>query len=98
MIGGLSAVVQDVVPFGLAVGDRAYLSGLNLVGIKRRGFDTKHALEANKALDELFSNMSGTFKDKVHALDAKYPHNPILSEIIDFLKEHSSKSILKPKS
>lgn len=37
MIGGMTGVVADVIPYGMVVGERGHLGGLNLVGLKRRG-------------------------------------------------------------
>jgi UDP-N-acetylglucosamine acyltransferase len=96
MIGGLSAVEHDVIPFGSVMGERAHLSGLNLVGMKRRGFsrDSIHAMRA--LYREMFeATENGTLQERASALrvtteDAEALH------IIDFVLENSKRSVLVP--
>lgn len=88
MIGGVSAVVKDLIPFGLAMSDRAHLEGLNLVGMNRRGFDKTQSLEASRVIKEIFKITSGTnvFNNKIEQAKQKYTNNPIIQEIIKFLQ------------
>lgn len=97
MIGGVSAVVRDVIPFGLATNDRATLEGVNLVGMKRHGFSKQENLEAVKAVEEIFST-DGIFAQKVERVAAKYKGNKIVEQIIVFLKQDSSRSFCALKN
>ena len=63
MIGGLSGVDSDVIPYGTVIGNRAYLSGLNIIGLKRRGFSKDIIQDLRKAYGLLFSSQEGTFSD-----------------------------------
>lgn len=96
MIGGLSAVVRDLIPFGLASSERAVLEGINLVGMKRRGFDKQEILESSKAVDEIFSG-DGIFTTRIDKVLEKYKGNSILKQITDFLKQDSTRAFCQPK-
>ena len=96
MVGGISAVVRDLIPFGLATNDRASLEGLNLVGMKRRGFDKQETLASVKAIDDIFIGV-GTFADRMEKALNKYKDNPIVQEIIQFLKKDNSRAFCSPK-
>ncbi|MEP5369255.1 acyl-ACP--UDP-N-acetylglucosamine O-acyltransferase, partial [Parvibaculum sp.] len=63
-VGGMSAVENDVIPYGLVVGNRAYLMGLNLVGLKRRGFSREQMLSMREAYNLMFSS-EGTLRERV---------------------------------
>lgn len=87
MVGGVSALVRDLIPYGLATGDRAYVEGLNLVGMKRSGISNNFSLEANIAVSELLTKTDNTiFSEKIAQIEKKYSSNPIVSEIIGFIK------------
>ena len=58
MIGGMSGVTADVIPFGTVVGNRAKLSGLNVLGLKRRNVQKKEILELRKAFKIFFCQKS----------------------------------------
>ncbi|WP_375327009.1 acyl-ACP--UDP-N-acetylglucosamine O-acyltransferase [Candidatus Tisiphia endosymbiont of Nemotelus uliginosus] len=97
MTGGLSAVVRDLIPFGLASSERATLEGINLVGMKRRGFDPNQTLEAVKAVDEIFTG-DGVFVDRIALVSEKYKSNIIVEQIINFLKQDTTKAFCQPKA
>jgi UDP-N-acetylglucosamine acyltransferase len=96
MIGGMSALARDLIPFGVATNERAYLEGLNLIGMKRRGFDRQESLDAIKAIDEIFIG-EGVLSDRIMNLSDKYKNNSIVEEIIEFLQYDSSRSFCAPK-
>src|SRR3546814_7646045 len=60
MIGGMSGVEQDVIPYGMVMGNRARLTGLNLVGLKRRGFEREDISKLRVAYDQLFRSEEHT--------------------------------------
>lgn len=95
MIGGLSALTRDLIPFGLAANERAKLEGLNLVGMKRRGFDKNESLEAIKAIGELFDN-SRIFADNIKIVNDKYQNNKVVEQIIEFVKQDSTRDFCGP--
>ncbi|MCC8417063.1 MAG: acyl-ACP--UDP-N-acetylglucosamine O-acyltransferase [Rickettsia endosymbiont of Bryobia graminum] len=96
MIGGLSGVARDLIPFGVANNERACLEGINLVGLKRRGFDQQQALDAVKAVDELFDG-GGVFADRIELVSQKYQNNVIIEQIIEFLQQNTTRAFCRPK-
>lgn len=96
MTGGLSAVVRDLIPFGLASSERASLEGINLIGMKRRGFDQQQTLDTVKAVDEIFIG-DGLFTDRIELVLKKYAGNPIIEQIINFLKQDTNRAFCQPK-
>jgi len=95
MIGGMSGVENDVIPYGSVYGNRAHLSGLNLIGIKRRGFerDTIHALR--NAYRLMFAH-EGTLNERVDDVAELFSDNEPVMEIVNFIREESSRSICQP--
>lgn len=87
--GGVSAVVQDLIPYGVASAERANLDGINIVGLKRRGFDKKESLEAGKAIKEIFASEEGVLKERVEKAKQENSNNQILADIIDFLQKEN---------
>ena len=71
MIGGMSGVTADVIPFGTVVGNRAKLSGLNVLGLKRRNVQKKEILELRKAFKNIFLSKKLTLKKRVDILIKK---------------------------
>tara|TARA_Y100000591_G_scaffold331471_1_gene365505 strand:+ start:139 stop:936 length:798 start_codon:yes stop_codon:yes gene_type:complete len=98
MIGGLSGVDSDVIPYGTVTGNRAYLSGLNIIGLKRRGFSKGVIQDLRKAYGLLFSSQEGTFSDRVKEVSEEFLDNEPIQEIVQFLKSEKSRSICKPKN
>ena len=98
MIGGLSGVDSDVIPYGTVTGNRAYLSGLNIIGLKRRGFSKDIIQDLRKAYGILFSSQEGTFSDRVKEVSEEFLDNEPIQEIVQFLKSEKSRSICKPKN
>lgn len=98
MIGGLSGVDSDVIPYGTVIGNRAYLSGLNIIGLKRRGFSKDVIRDLRKAYGVLFSSYEGTFSDRVKEISEEFSENEPVKEIVNFLNKEKSRSICKPKN
>ncbi len=97
MIGGLSGLARDLIPFGLATNDRAVLEGINLVGMKRRGFDKVHTIQALQAVNEIFLG-EGILAKKIEKAATKYKDNSIVEQIIKFLKQDSARSFCAPRN
>ncbi|MEG3617496.1 acyl-ACP--UDP-N-acetylglucosamine O-acyltransferase [Magnetovibrio sp. PR-2] len=96
MIGGMSGIENDVIPYGTVTGNRAHLSGLNLIGLKRRGFDreTIHALR--NAYRLLFAQ-EGTLSERQKDVAEMFDGNEPVMDIIEFIGDDSSRSICQPK-
>ncbi len=96
MIGGMSGVENDIIPYGSAMGDRAHLSGLNIVGMKRRGFsrDDIHVLRTAYRL--LFAQ-EGTMSERVDDVESIYRDNEGVMDIVEFVRGASQRAVCQPK-
>ncbi len=98
MIGGMSAIEKDIIPFGMAFGERANLAGLNIVGMKRRNFTKDDMNALRSAYDMIFvENNDLTFAERLHHVGEAFAENVIVSQLVNFLKTDSSRAICTPK-
>ncbi|ODT63577.1 MAG: acyl-[acyl-carrier-protein]--UDP-N-acetylglucosamine O-acyltransferase [Phenylobacterium sp. SCN 69-14] len=95
MIGGLAAVVKDVIPYGSVWGNHAHLEGLNLLGLKRRGFSRETINAMRAAYRMLFAN-EGTFNERLEDTVETYASCPEVMEIVDFIRTDASRPICLP--
>lgn len=93
-IGGGAIVVEDVIPFGSVVGNHAKLSGLNMVGLKRRGFSKDEIRHIRAAYKAIFLG-EGLFKDRLEQAATDFAENALAMEIITFIRE-GERPICKP--
>ncbi|WP_298728355.1 acyl-ACP--UDP-N-acetylglucosamine O-acyltransferase [uncultured Ferrovibrio sp.] len=97
MIGGMSGVEQDVIPYGMVIGNRAHLTGLNLVGLKRRGFEREDITSLRAAYDQLFSG-GGTFVQRLDEVARKFAQVALVQEVITFIRNASKRGICQPQA
>lgn len=91
MIGGLSAVENDVIPFGLALGNRAKITGINIVGLKRANYSKDAIREYVAAVDKIFNGKTVSFeKDNL-----KDSGNDLIKELLIFLDRDSTRGLCK---
>lgn len=95
-VGGMSAIEHDVIPYGMALGNRAYLAGLNIIGLKRRGF-TREQIHALRGAYRMLFAEERTLKERVADVEANYQDNEVVREIIDFIKGDTSRSLCTPR-
>ena len=91
-IGGMAGVVSDVIPYGMAWGNHAALEGLNLVGLKRRGFG-REAINRLRAAQKSIFEGDGIFKERVEAAAADYADFPEVMEIVDFIRAEPARPL-----
>ena len=96
MIGGMSGIENDVIPYGQASGKRAHLVGLNLIGLKRRGFSREEIQTLRGAFEQLFSG-SDTFATRVEQVAKNHSETQAVSEIVSFLRSDSSRAVCLPE-
>lgn len=96
MIGGLAAVVADVIPYGTVMGERASLEGLNLVGLKRRGSE-KNEINGLRAAFKLLFTGTGSLRERAGTMQLEYASNALVQDVTDFILEDSSRHITTPK-
>lgn len=96
-VGAMSFVENDVIPYGSVLGNRAYLGGLNLVGLKRRKFDREsiHALRA--AYRMIFSN-EGTLRERIEDAAEIFKGEKLVEEVIDFIRKPSERALCMPRN
>jgi UDP-N-acetylglucosamine acyltransferase len=96
-IGGMSGIENDVIPFGMALGNRAHLAGLNIVGLKRRNFDREQIHTLRKAYRMLFAT-EGTLMERLEDVEKMFPTDPAVLRIVQFIRADSSRSFCVPRS
>jgi UDP-N-acetylglucosamine acyltransferase len=96
-IGAVSGVGSDVIPYGMAATQQraATLSGLNIIGLKRRGFSRDDIHELRRAYRLLFAN-EGTLKERVEDVASEFESHPLIHEILDFIREGGDRAICVP--
>ena len=96
MIGGMTGVLKDVTPFGLSIGNRNYLQGLNLIGLRRKKYDNKKIMGLDKAYKEIFA--SKNLYENLSKINGEYRDNELVSEVIIFIEEDKKRPICSPQN
>jgi len=96
IVGGVTGVRHDVIPYGSVTGDLAHLAGLNLIGLKRRGFDRETIHDLRKAFRLLFAD-EGTMAERLVDVTELFGKNEPVMDIVDFIQSDSSRSICQPR-
>lgn len=96
MIGGMSGVERDVIPYGLAMGDRARLTGINIIGMQRRGFSRDDIQSLRNAYNGLFAD-EGTLSERVDEVARRFAGIGPVDDLIAFIRADSSRAICQPK-
>ncbi len=94
MIGGVSGVEADVIPFGSVIGNRARLAGLNVVGLKRRGFDKAQIQVLHAAFRTLFRH-EGVFAQRLAETRQRFGEDGLVSEILAFIDAPSHRGLIR---
>ena len=89
MIGGMTGVLKDVTPFGLSIGNRNYLQGLNLIGLRRKKYDNKKIMGLDKAYKEIFS--SKNLYENLSKINGEYKDNELVEEVIKIKKKNKKR-------
>lgn len=96
MIGGMSGVENDVIPYGLVMGDRARLAGLNLIGLERRGFK-KDEIHALRAAYRMLFGPEGTFAERVEEVGRDFGDRALVEDILTFIRAKEARSLCQPR-
>lgn len=96
MIGGKTGVADDVIPYGSVIGNRARLSGLNIIGLKRRDFSRDDIHNLRKAYRLIFAE-EGTMSERLQDVAEIFLDNQAVMEIVNFIQADSSRAICQPK-
>lgn len=96
MIGGKTGVIADVIPFGMVTGNRGHLSGINVLGLKRRGVPKSEIAAIRGAYSDIFES-EGTLQEKIEAAAGKYADSALVKEVVAFILNKSSRSLTVPE-
>jgi UDP-N-acetylglucosamine acyltransferase len=93
MIGGMTGVEKDIIPYGLAIGNRSHLEGINLIGLKRAGYSSEEINALNQSVKLIFSN--NLLKDGIEEAK-KFSKFKTVKDIISFLEKSEKRPICRP--
>ena len=96
MIGGMTGVLKDVIPFGLSIGNRNYLEGLNLIGLRRKKYENQMIMGLSKAYKEIFA--SKNLHENLSKINGEHKGNDLVKEVITFIEKDKKRPICSPKS
>ncbi|AXS40418.1 acyl-ACP--UDP-N-acetylglucosamine O-acyltransferase [Breoghania sp. L-A4] len=96
MIGGMSGIETDVIPYGSAIGNRAYLGGLNLVGLRRRNMPREDIHGLRAAYKALFEG-EGTLSERAATLRETAGDNTLIRDVVDFILADSDRNFCTPR-
>ncbi len=95
-VGGMSGLENDLIPYGMALGNRAYLSGLNIIGLQRRGFTREEIHDLRRAYRLLFA-AEGTLAERVEDVGDEFSEHQSVQEIVAFIKAGGKRSLCTPR-
>ena len=96
MIGGMTGVLKDVIPFGLSIGNRNYLEGLNLIGLRRKKYENQKIMGLSKAYKEIFA--SKNLHENLSKINGEHKGNELVKEVINFIEKDKKRPICSPQS
>ena len=94
MIGGMTGVLKDVIPFGLSFGNRNYLKGINLIGLRRNKYENKKIIELNAAYEKIFS--SKNLHENLSKINGEFKDNKLVQEVTEFISKDKKRPICSP--
>jgi UDP-N-acetylglucosamine acyltransferase len=98
MIGGMSGVAEDVIPYGVVMGERAHLAGLNIIGLKRRNFSKEAMQDIRRAFEMVFIDNNGTISERITMAKEEFSDSSEVMLMLKFLTEENANAICKPKT
>jgi len=94
MVGGMTGVLKDVIPFGLSFGNRNYLKGLNLIGLRRNKYQNKEIIELGEVYKKIF--LEGNLHENVNRINSEYKKNNLIKEVTEFILKDKKRPICSP--
>jgi UDP-N-acetylglucosamine acyltransferase len=95
MLGGVTGITRNVIPFGFAFGPKADLVGLNVVGLRRRKFTRSDVHRIRSAYQALFFG-DGTFAERFQRVSAEHASDPVIGKIVGFIREGGKRPLMMP--
>lgn len=96
-VGGMTGLEGDLIPYGSCMGDRAELAGLNVVGLKRRGFSREAIRKIRAACKMLFAS-GGTLEARVERVAQEFADVPEAMEIVRFVRAGAHRALCMPRA
>ena len=96
MIGGMTGVSKDVIPFGLSFGNRNYLQGINLIGLRRKKYENQKIMGLSKAYKEIFA--SKNLHENLSKINGEHKGNELVNEVVTFIEKDKKRPICSPQS
>ena len=94
MIGGMTGVSRDVIPYGLSTGNRNYLNGVNIVGLRRSKVSNKEIIGLTDAYKEIFKTKR--LNDNLNKLNGDFKENRLVKEVVEFINKDKKRPICTP--
>ena len=94
MVGGMTGVLKDVIPFGLSFGNRNYLKGINLIGLRRNKYENKIIIELDEAYKKIFS--SKNLQENLSKINGEFKDNKLVQEVTEFISNDKKRPICSP--
>jgi len=94
MVGGMTGVLKDVIPFGLSFGNRNFLKGINIIGLRRNKYENKTIMELNDAYKKLFS--SKNLHENLSKINGEFKDNKLVKEVTEFISKDKKRPICSP--
>ena len=94
MIGGMTGVLSDVIPYGLSLGNRNNLMGLNLIGLRRSKVSNENIKKIQLAYEIIFK--STKFRENIESLDTDLKNNEFVKKILIFINKDKKRPISLP--
>lgn len=97
MISGMAGVKHDVIPYGMVSADDTKLSGLNLIGLKRRGFSTEEIQSLRKAYTLLFEGKDKPFSERLADIKSDFGESAGVAAMIKFIESHGERPLCQAR-
>ena len=94
MIGGMTGVSRDVIPYAVSTGNRNFLNGINIIGLRRHKIDNKNIISLTEAYKEVFKTKS--LNNNLDSIKGKYQDNPLVNDILEFINKGKKRPICTP--
>ena len=94
MIGGMTGVSRDVIPYGLSTGNRNFLNGINIVGLRRSKVSNKDIIGLTDAYKHIFK--TNNLNENLNGLNGHYKENSLVNEVLKFIKKDKKRPICTP--
>ena len=96
MVGGMTGVLKDVIPFGLSFGNRNYLKGINLIGLRRNKYENKIIMELGEAYKKIFA--SKNLHENLSKINGEFKDNKLVQEVTEFISKDKKRPICTPQT